>query len=221
MGGYRGYGPTHSQCLEKFVFGVPGLVVTAASPVHDPLLLWRRMLVLETPCFHVENKILYAQAAMTWKNGSVGAFKVRSSHEYFPTLSFCLRGFEASPDVTIFAYGGMVPMALEAARELFVEDEITVEVVVPSQLSPLPEAGLLDAARRSGRVLTLEEGTKRQGWGAEVGAYLLESGAVPGLTLSRIAAFDTIVPNCPQAELGVLPDLASVVTTARRLAHDR
>jgi len=60
-----------------------------------------------------------------------------------------------------------------------------------------------------------------QGWGAEVGAYLLESGAVPGLTLSRIAAFDTIVPNCPQAELGVLPDLASVVTTARRLAHDR
>ena len=36
VGGRRGYGPTHSQCIEKIFFGVPGLVLVAVSVRHDP-----------------------------------------------------------------------------------------------------------------------------------------------------------------------------------------
>ena len=35
MGGRRGYGPTHSQSLEKLLLGVPNIVVVAASECHD------------------------------------------------------------------------------------------------------------------------------------------------------------------------------------------
>ena len=35
MGGRRGYGPTHSQSLEKLLLGVPGIVVVAPSECHD------------------------------------------------------------------------------------------------------------------------------------------------------------------------------------------
>ena len=35
-GGSRGYGPTHSQSLEKHFLGVPHLRVVASSLVHDP-----------------------------------------------------------------------------------------------------------------------------------------------------------------------------------------
>ena len=35
-GGHRGYGPTHSQSLEKHFLGIPQLRVVAASPFHDP-----------------------------------------------------------------------------------------------------------------------------------------------------------------------------------------
>ena len=36
MGGGRGYGPTHSQSLEKYFLGVPGLSVIAPSHFHNP-----------------------------------------------------------------------------------------------------------------------------------------------------------------------------------------
>ena len=35
MGGGRGYGPTHSQSLEKLLLGVPGITVVAANECHD------------------------------------------------------------------------------------------------------------------------------------------------------------------------------------------
>ena len=35
MGGRRGYGPTHSQSLEKLLLGVPNICVVAASECHD------------------------------------------------------------------------------------------------------------------------------------------------------------------------------------------
>jgi len=36
MGGYRGYGPTHSQTLEAMFLGVPRLTILAPSHYHDP-----------------------------------------------------------------------------------------------------------------------------------------------------------------------------------------
>ena len=47
MGGRRGYGPTHSQSLEKLLVGVPGITVVAPAPeasvvtepaVHEPFV---------------------------------------------------------------------------------------------------------------------------------------------------------------------------------------
>jgi pyruvate/2-oxoglutarate/acetoin dehydrogenase E1 component len=60
MGGRRGYGPTHSQTLEKLYLGVPGLRVLAPSSVGDPGgLLSRAILEDDDPVLFVENKLLY------------------------------------------------------------------------------------------------------------------------------------------------------------------
>ena len=48
-GGHRGYGPTHSQSLEKHFFGVPHLKVVAASLVHDPGTVLDGLLVQTEP----------------------------------------------------------------------------------------------------------------------------------------------------------------------------
>src|SRR5688572_23405600 len=56
MGGHRGYGPTHSQCLEKHFFGVPGLTVLASSPYHDPNALFAHMLAGSPATLFVEPK---------------------------------------------------------------------------------------------------------------------------------------------------------------------
>jgi pyruvate/2-oxoglutarate/acetoin dehydrogenase E1 component len=60
MGGRRGYGPTHSQTLEKHLLGVPGLRVLAPTHLGDPrALLLAAILQSEDPTLFVENKLLY------------------------------------------------------------------------------------------------------------------------------------------------------------------
>ena len=60
MGGRRGYGPTHSQSLEKLLLGVPGLRVIAPSVFHDPGAILRdAVLHGDTPTLLVEHKLLY------------------------------------------------------------------------------------------------------------------------------------------------------------------
>ena len=60
MGGRRGYGPTHSQSLEKLLLGVPGLRVLAPSVFHDPGAILRdAVLNGDTPTVLIEHKLLY------------------------------------------------------------------------------------------------------------------------------------------------------------------
>ncbi|TVR35630.1 MAG: pyruvate dehydrogenase, partial [Spirochaetaceae bacterium] len=62
MGGRRGYGPTHSQCLEKHFLGVPGLGVVALHSLGDPgALLRQAILSEEDPLLFIENKTLYSR----------------------------------------------------------------------------------------------------------------------------------------------------------------
>ena len=61
MGGRRGYGPTHSQSLEKLLLGVPNICVVAASECHDIGALLTDAVEDERPVFFVENKLMYGR----------------------------------------------------------------------------------------------------------------------------------------------------------------
>ncbi len=61
MGGRRGYGPTHSQSLEKLFLGVPGLKVVAANTLDDPGTLLEAAIADEDPVLFVEHKLLYTR----------------------------------------------------------------------------------------------------------------------------------------------------------------
>ncbi len=126
MGGHRGYGPTHSQSLEKLFLGIPGLTVVAADPVHDQRLIWQRMIELGALCLYVENKALYGTRLPLIEAGRWGPFTLEASTGFFPTTRFSLGG---PPDAAIVCYGGMVPAVLEAARRLFERYEWVVDAV--------------------------------------------------------------------------------------------
>jgi 2-oxoisovalerate dehydrogenase E1 component len=217
VGGYRGYGPTHSQSLEKLFLGVAGLAVTASDIIHDPRLLWERMLAIRSPCVHVENKTLYGTKLPNLTEGRFGPFRMRSSRSYFPTTTLSLVGADDQVDVAIVAYGGLVAMATEAALALFSEDEIVCDVIVPTQLSPLPEADLANALTRASVLVCLEEGTERAGFGAEVIAKLACTGALEGKRAARCAALDTIIPNCAALEKQVLPSVERLISVVREI----
>jgi len=216
MGGRRGYGPTHSQSIEKMFLGVPGLRVVAPSHLVDPGELLRRcVLESDSPTLFIENKVLYGAQVEPIRDGRLGDFYVRVSDCRFPTVSLSLVDFDGA-DAAIVCYGGMCAYALEAARALLLEHEIAADVVVPSLLAPTPVAAIDAGIGRAGLAVTAEEATVACGWGAEVIAALAARPAGAGRRYRRVGALPCPIPAAKPAEEAVLPNADRIVQAVLR-----
>ena len=188
--------------------GIPGIKVVAVSPVLDAgSLLYNAVAYDPNPILFIENKLLYPERVLPVSDGWVGDFAFSATDGLFPTVTLNPTGTDER-DVTVVSYGRTASMALDAAREIFVETEAVAEVVVVSQLSPLSLDGVWDSAGKSGKVLIVEEGTSEAGWGAEVLARLIESGFHG--KARRIGATSSVIPSSRPLENLVLPTVQSV-----------
>ena len=211
MGGRRGYGPTHSQSLEKFLLGVPNVVVVAASECHDLRGLLVNAVEDERPVFLIENKLMYGRPNRRPEDGHIGELAVRETGMRYPALTFSGSDFSEG-SATIVTYGGMVPVVLDAVTELILEHEIFCEVVALSQLLPMELEPVLESVARTGALVTAEEGTLTGGFGAEIAARVQEA-AWSDLRgpVQRVAARDGIIPSARPLEDAMLPSAADVV----------
>ncbi len=211
MGGGRGYGPTHSQSLEKMLLGVPGITVIAANESQDLKALIRSAVDDDDPVFLIEHKALYGRVNRRPVDGFVGELECRETDARYPALTFSANGF-SSAAATIVTYGGMLPAALDAAVELILEEEVFTEVVALGQLLPLDLDPVLESVARTGALITVEEGTLTGGFGAEVAARV-QSEAWDALRgpVRRVATVDGILPAARTLEQEVIPDAADIV----------
>lgn len=215
MGGRRGYGPTHSQSLEKHFLGVPGTQVLALNSRLDPFELYGELFrTLDRPTLVIENKLLYGMRL----NAAVPAgFHAELSDEPFPTLRLRPDG---PADVTIVCYGGLLTEVEAAAVKLFDEWEIIAEVICPARLEPFDARAVVESARRTGRLVVAEEGQSFAGFGAEVVATV--AAVLPrGLrSARRVGPLAVPIPAAASAEREALPGCDAVVAAARRAVAD-
>ena len=225
MGGRRGYGPTHSQTLEKLFLGVPGLTVLAPfhlrgeHPLGSPgALLYHAILNLDSPALFVENKRQYLLKLLTPEDlDEYAVSDINSaSGAGYPFYKLSLKSAPPA-QVTLAAYGYMAHLALEALHTLAYEDEIFCDLLVPTQLAPFELDPLFDSACRTGRLLTVEEGTHSLGWGAEVIARTAEVLGSGLKAASRIAARETVIPAAPVLEADCLPDTHDIIARVREM----
>lgn len=211
MGGRRGYGPTHSQSLEKFLVGIPGIEVVAISPMHNIQEFYKTsILSSDIPTIIIENKAMYGQPCKQIMGGKLDEFDLVATSSRYPTIILSLNNFKRS-DITIITYGGMSQMVLEAAKKVLIDHEIFVEVVILGQLSPMPIEDVLESVGRSGRVITIEEGTYRFGIGAEISSLITEnSWDKLSKPVKRIAARDFIIPSAKALEDYILPNTSDI-----------
>lgn len=184
MGGGRGYGPTHSQSIEKHFCGIPGLTVLTLDEYGDPAETYRHAYGLGAPTLIIENKIMYAR--------EVKGPAALPSH--------------GQPDVACIAYGSSVELCVSVAEQMRQTEEILVEVLPIRQLSPFPHQLVRDLARRCNRLVVVEEGSPGWGFGAEC-AY-----AAAGLPVhfEFVTGADHPIPSSRQWEDAVLPGKARV-----------
>lgn len=172
-GGRRGYGPTHSQSVENLLVSVPGLTVVYGSHRHNVgQLLVDSVTRWPNPTVFLEHKLLYGVPQAPGDYQTLPADEQDLGAQVFPTL----RSGSVEPDITLLAFGGMLSVVEQAAQRLRDDEELEVEIVVPSLLAPLPRRSLLTALRQRSRILVVEESHHEYGVSAELLALLAESG---------------------------------------------
>lgn len=224
MGGRRGYGPTHSQSIEKHFLGMPGLVVVAPSPYHDPgALLETAVRADPRPVLFVENKLMYARPVQTPSGGRLADLAVRVSDGAYPTVSLSFDDDMRRADVTMVAYGGMAELTVRAAERLLIEEEIYADVVIPSSLNPIDLAPVAASLRRSGRLVVAEESTPIASWASEfLSRVATEHFGLLVAAPIRVSARDLPIANTRTLEDAILPQEGDLVSAARRaVASDR
>lgn len=209
MGGGRGYGPTHSQSLERLFFGTPGLEVTAISAFIDPGVLLENAIASPRPVLFIENKLLYSQALITQKDLDSLGYSRRCIAPPVPTV---LLEPGQTPDITVIAYGRMASLALNAADVLQRREGLVCELVIPHRLSPLDSQPLLESAARTRRVVTVEEGVANFGFGAEV-SHMVHAVGLEA-PVQRVGASFAPIPARRDLEDQVLPGVDDIVTAA-------
>ncbi len=216
MGGYRGYGPTHSQTLEKHFLGVPGLAVVAIDHLTNPgQMLKKAVIDDDRPVVFIENKGMYARRLQPPVNGRIGAMLARQSDGFYPTTTLSFADVP-SGDVTIVAYGGMVQMAIDAAETLLIEDEIYAEVCAPTCLHPMDTGPIAESIRRTGRLVVCEEASPQAGFGAEVISRICDEHfeALEAAPL-RVGARPMPIANAKSMEEAILPGVDDIVEAVR------
>jgi len=203
VGGARGYGPTHSQSLEKLFFGVPGLRIVAPNRLCDPgHLLEYSILGEECPTLFIEDKGDYAHRLFPCDPRSLEMKEMGSGTPYPIVFSRNFVG-NKNPDITILSYGGGASMAAKVLDELAAE-EIRGMLIAPTEVNnPDTLRKIIEALPRSTPVIIAEQGTHGFGWSSEIMALMLEAGRVD-CKVKRLAARPDVIPAARHLEADVI-----------------
>ena len=222
MGGRRGYGPTHSQTLEKLFLGIPGLQVVAPAALRSldgsgspGALLYQSILHNADPLIFIENKLQYllpVQSQSELKDFTLSCHPGNTGMK-LPIYILSIQGAPPA-GLTIAAYGYMAKLAMQAAIRLAFEHEIFVELVIPTQLTPFDVDPIVTSSRHTGALLVAEEGSLTLGWGSEVIARVAETPGTQRVKFKRLAAKESPIPSSGPLEGQVLPGVEQIVQAA-------
>ena len=219
-GGHRGYGPTHSQSLEKHFLGVPHLTVAAASIHHGPGETLSALLQRDEPALYVEHKLLYAEhvvrPADNRVNGALG--HEEATPGFLPTVVTSQVPREDCT-VSVLAYGYAALLAERALEELAIEEEIFGELLIPNQIAPMDWAPVEASVAQTGSLLTVEEGTADWSWGTEaateIGRRLFGELRQP---VRVVASEPTVIPSSREQERDMLVGPERIKSAIREAA---
>ena len=206
-GSGTGAAAQHSQSLEAWFCHVPGLKVVVPSTPYDAKGLLKAAIRDDNPVMFFEQKLLYRT------KGEVP----EPDEDYIVELGKADVKREGT-DLSIIAYGRMVPLCLEVAKN-FEKKGVSIEVVDPRTLLPLDKDTLIASAKKTGRVLVVHEACQTGGYGGEIASVIGDSEAFYYLDapIKRLGGLDVPIPYCPELEKQVVPTIEKVTQAVEEL----
>ncbi len=199
-GGIKG-GLYHSQSTEAYFCHTAGLKVVIPSTPADAKGLLLTAIHDEDPVMFLEPKRIYRAVSGEVPEGDhrVPFGKARVVRE--------------GSDVSLFAYGAMVPPTVEAA-ELLAKEGIQAEVIDPRTLVPLDESAIIASVEKTGRAVVIHEAARFCGFGGEIAAILAEKAFYSlKAPIARVTGYDTPFPYALEQQY--LPNSEKIAHAAR------
>jgi pyruvate dehydrogenase E1 component beta subunit len=197
----------HSQDYSSWYSHIPGLKVIAPYTAADAKGLLKSAIRDPNPVIFLENEILYGQS-----------FPVPKLDDYVVPIG---KGKIVRPgtDVTIVSWSMGMNYSLKAADEL-AKQHISVELVDLRTLKPMDIETIIESVKKTGRIVTVEEGWRQSGVGAEIAASITEQ-AFDWLDapVTRVTGKDVPMPYAANLEKLALPSVAEVVEAAKAVCY--
>ena len=204
LGATRRSAAQHSQSLHALVSHIPGLKVAMPSSAYEAKGLLKTAIRDNNPVVIFEDKLMYQDKAGV------------PEEEYlipFGEASVLQEGNQ----ITLIGTSSMRQVCEEAASILGKEN-ISVEVIDPRTLVPLDEKTILKSAKKTGRVIVVDEGHQNFGVTAEIASRISEKAFYYlDAPVIRMGAMDVPVPFSPVLEDITVPTAEKVASNARKL----
>lgn len=207
-GNAAGTSAQHSQCFAAWYSQCPGLKVVAPYSSEDAKGLMKAAIRDPNPVVVLEHELLYGTAFPM-------SDEAQSKDWVIPFGKAKIE--KEGTDVTIIAFSKMVGLAIEAA-DAMASKGVSVEVVNLLSIRPLDRDAIINSAKKTGRVVSIETGWPQCGIGSEIAAILMESDAFNYLDapFERITGADIPMPYATDLENAALPQLEDVVAAIER-----
>ncbi|MGA8615943.1 MAG: pyruvate dehydrogenase complex E1 component subunit beta [Xanthobacteraceae bacterium] len=197
----------HSQDYSAWYSHIPGLKVVAPSTAADAKGLLKAAIRDPNPVMFLENEILYGHSS-----------PVPKLNDYVLPIGRA-RVVRAGSDVTIVAWSMGMSYALKAADEL-AKENISAEVIDLRTLKPMDSDTIVESVKKTGRLVTVEEGWKQSGVGAEIAARMMEQAFdYLDAPIARVTGKEVPMPYAANLEKLALPSVAEVVEAAKAVSY--
>lgn len=209
-------GAQHAQSPEGFFTHIPGLKVICPATAYDAKGLLKTAIRDDNPVICFEHKLLYGSKGNRSEKDALSPIGEVPEEEYtIPFGQAVLR--REGKDITIVANLLMMYRAMEAAA-ILEKEGISCEVIDPRTLVPFDYNTLLYSIQKTRRLMIVHEDVGRNGWGAEIAAYIAEN-AIYYLDapIKRVATHNVPIPFAPIMENYVVPSTQRIAQGARDL----
>ena len=200
-------GAQHSQDYSAWYSHVPGLHVVAPFSAADAKGLLKAAIRSNTPVVFLENEILY---------GSTGL--VPKVDDYVLPIGKA-RIARAGKDVTIVSFSMGMRYATQATEKL-VAAGVDVELIDLRTLRPMDTATVIESVKKTGRLVTVEEGWPQGGVGAELAAVVTaEAFDYLDAPPTRVTGKDVPMPYAANLEKLALPNVDEVIAAVNAVTY--
>jgi pyruvate dehydrogenase E1 component beta subunit len=200
-------GAQHSQDYSAWYSHVPGLYVVAPFSAADAKGLLKAAIRSNNPVVFLENEILY---------GSTGL--VPKVDDYLLPIGKA-RIARAGKDVTIVAYSMGMRYASQATEKL-VAQGVDVELIDLRTLRPMDSDTVVASVRKTGRLVTVEEGWPQGSIGSELSARIMEQAFdYLDAPVTRVTGKDVPMPYAANLEKLALPSVDDVIAAVNAVTY--